>query len=73
MNAFETFSVWQWLPGGFHECVGRNMPAGEAVGKAHDYTTRPAAKIGIIERVTIVDQDDFTVFEWTFGKGVTFK
>lgn len=74
MSAEEFFDVWQWLPGGLHERVGERMNAEQAVVKAHSYTTRPAAKIGIIQRVTIVSTaDDATVFEWTYGKGITFK
>ncbi len=69
----DSFDVWQWLPGGLHECVGRGLEPKQAVELAHSYTERPAAKIGIIQRVTIVDSEDYTVFEWTFGKGVTFK
>ena len=70
----ETYDIWQWFPDGSHERVGTGLEAEAAVHLAHSYTTRPAAKIGIIQRVTIVDPaDDATVFEWTYGKGVTFK
>src|SRR5271165_2924510 len=73
-NKNDTFDVWQWIKGDVHECVGRGLGANEAVELAYScYAERPAAKLGIIERVTIVDSDDFTCFEWTFGKGVTFK
>ena len=39
---------------------------------AKSYTLRPAAQIGIIRKVTIVDGDDSTCFMWEFGKGVTY-
>ena len=69
----ERFDVWQWFEDGYHERVGHSLGAKEAVERAHSYTTRPAARIGIIKRVTIVDNEDYTCFEWIFGKGVTFK
>jgi hypothetical protein len=27
---------------------------------------------GIIRRIIITDEDDFTVFEWRYGEGVTY-
>jgi hypothetical protein len=68
----EMFDVWQWFPDGSHERVGQRLGPKEAVELAHSYTVRPAAKIGIIQRVTIVDSDDYTCFEWKYGEGVTF-
>jgi hypothetical protein len=51
-----------------------NLSAEDAVELAHSYTTRPAAKIGVIRMVRIIGLDDDSVcFEWQFGKGVTFK
>jgi hypothetical protein len=70
----ERFDVWQYLPDDWHEKVGENLEAKEAVELAHSYTTRPAALIGVIRKVRIIARDDDTVaFEWQFGKGVTFK
>lgn len=68
----ELFSVWQFLKGGRHECVGRGLGAKAAVETAKAYTERPAAQIGVIERIIITDDGDHTVFEWRFGPGVTF-
>lgn len=32
----------------------------------------PAARLGIIKRIIIIDAEDFTNLEWTYEKGVTF-
>jgi hypothetical protein len=70
----ERFDVWQYLPDDWHEKVGEDLGAKEAVELAHSYTTRPAAQIGIIRKVRIIGRyDDSICFEWQFGKGVTFK
>lgn len=70
----ERFDVWQYFPNDWHEKVGDNLSAEEAVKLAHSYTTRPAAKMGVIRMVRIIGLDDDSVcFEWQFGKGVTFK
>jgi hypothetical protein len=70
----ERFDVWQYLPDDWHEKVGENLEAKEAVELAHSYTTRPAALIGVIRKVQIIARyDDTVAFEWQFGKGVTFK
>ena len=68
----ELFDVWQFFPDDWHEKVGDHLPAKEAVELARSYTVRPAAVIGVIQRVIITDDGDNTVFEWQFGKGVTF-
>ena len=67
------FSVYQWFEDDWHECVGEGLDAKSAVERAHSFTTRPAAQIGIIRKVTIVDCDDNTSFVWEYGKGVVFK
>jgi hypothetical protein len=70
----ERFDVWQYLPGDWHEKVGENLSAEDAVKLAHSYTTRPAAQMGVIRMVRIIGRDDDSVcFEWQFSKGVTFK
>jgi hypothetical protein len=69
----ERFDVWQYLPDDWHEKVGDNLSAEDAVKLAYSYTTRPAAQIGVIRKVQIIARDDDSVaFEWQFGKGVTF-
>jgi hypothetical protein len=72
MATEELFNVWQFFPDNTHECVGRGLTAEQAVNLAHSYTTRPAAQIGIIQRVMITDCGDCCVFEWTRDQGVIF-
>lgn len=72
MTDDELFSVWQFFPNEMSECVGSGLSAEDAVNLAKSYTTRPAARVGIIQRVRIVDGGDCCVFEWINGKGVTF-
>jgi hypothetical protein len=69
----ERYDVWQYLPEDWHDKVGDDLSAEEAVRLAMSYTTRPAAKIGIIRKVHIVcRQDDTVAWEWKFGEGQTF-
>jgi hypothetical protein len=70
----ETFNVVQFFPDGTHEAIRERVGAQEAVETARDYTlaTRPGVILGAIQRVIITDSDDFTVFEWKHGEGVTF-
>jgi hypothetical protein len=57
---------------GKHEFVRRYVTAEEAVLAARHYTDNVACRTGIIDRVIITDGGDFTVFQWEYGKGVTF-
>jgi hypothetical protein len=71
------FSVVQFFPDleepdDNYEYVLRFVDPKTAVEKAHDLTTRPAAKIGIIRRVLITDGGDCVAFEWFHDKGVVF-
>lgn len=66
------FSVYQFFADGSSERVREFVPAEEAVKAAHHYTTNVASKIGITERVIITDGDDYCVFEWKKGLGVTY-
>lgn len=68
----ELFNVVQFFPDGSHEYVSRNVGPEEAVTTAKSYTERPAAVLGVIARVIITDADDFCVFEWKRGEGVTY-
>ena len=68
----ETFSVVLHLPNGDSDVVADGLEAKEAVELSKDYSERPAAKLGIIQRITIIDGGDCTVFEWQHGKGVVF-
>ena len=71
MSADE-FAVWIYFPDETHLLERDRLPAKEAVELAKQCTERPAASIGMIAKVQIVDGDDFTVFMWEFGKGVTY-
>jgi hypothetical protein len=69
----ERYDVWQYLPEDWHDKVGDDLSAEDAMRLAISYTTRPAAKIGIIRKVHVVCREDDTVaWEWVYGQGVTF-
>ena len=44
-----------------------------AVEEAHRISKSVGAKLGFFKRIIITDGGDCTCFEWTNGKGVTFK
>lgn len=73
MSNLNEFSVYQFFENGAYEKVRSFVSAEEAVQAAHHYCNNVAAKLGITRRVIITDGDDFTTFEWQYGKGVTFK
>ncbi len=73
MSAPDEFAVWLFFPDESHICEQRGLGPKAAVELAKDFTERPAAKAGMISRIIITDDGDNTCFEWTFGKGVTFK
>lgn len=66
------FSVCQFFPDDSYEYVCRWVGAKEAVETAKRCTETVGARIGITRRIIVTDGGDFTVFEWQFGKGVTF-
>lgn len=66
------FSLHQFFPDGSSECVLAFVDAQTAVEKAASLTLRPAAQIGIVERIIITDGGDFINFEWKFGQGITY-
>jgi hypothetical protein len=67
------FSVWLWFDDDSHLLEADNLPPAEAVKLAKRCTERPAAIAGIIQKVTIVDEeDDTTAFLWEHGRGVVF-
>lgn len=55
-----------------YEYVHRRLPAKDAVDAAKRLTETVGARLGTTKRVIITDTGDLTVFEWQFGKGVTF-
>ena len=68
----ERFSVYTWFPDDSYFCELDNVDAEAAVKKAKSLSTNVGARTGIVHRITIVDSLDNTVFEWQYGKGVTF-
>lgn len=68
----ELFNVVQFFPDGMYEYTDRNVDVSTAVDRALALSQTVGAKIGTTERVIITDSGDCTVFEWQFGKGITF-
>jgi hypothetical protein len=69
----ETFDVWQYFIDGTSERVRKGASAEEAVEAAKHYSDNVAARVlGITKAVRIIDSEDYVVFEWQHGKGVTF-
>ena len=66
------FSVFWWDPTGTYHKELSFVSAKEATEKAISLAKRPAALIGVIQKVMITDGNDFCVFLWEFGKGVVF-
>jgi hypothetical protein len=66
------FSVCQFFPDDSYEYVLRFVRAKEAIERAKRLTESVGGRIGTIKRIIVTDGGDFTVFEWQFGKGVTF-
>jgi hypothetical protein len=68
------FSVCEFYDDGYHAYVERWIGAKDAVllaAKIAKEVRHPAYK-GPVTKVIITDGDDFTVFAWERGKGVTF-
>jgi hypothetical protein len=68
----ETFSVWVWFPDGSHICELEDVSAEHALQKARSLALNVGAKIGTTRKITIVDQDDYTVFEWQYERGMVY-
>jgi hypothetical protein len=68
----EHFAVWIFFKDGYHFKEGEDLTDLEACKLARSCTLRPAAQIGVIDRVIITDPDDYCAFEWIYGRGVTF-
>jgi hypothetical protein len=67
------FSTCMFLRDGKYEYVRRWVDAKEAVEAAYHYANSVGARMGVVDKVIITDSGDNTVFEWKYGKGVTFK
>ena len=68
----EEFNVIQFFKNGKYEYVRRNVPAVQAVDALKHYTDNVAVKLGLIEKVIITDDLDYTVAEWKHGIGFTY-
>lgn len=69
----DEFSVYQFFEDGSYERVREFVSAEEAVTAAKHYTTSLGARLGTTQKVIITDGDDYTCFEWQYGKGITYK
>lgn len=58
------FTVYQFFADGSYEAVRSRVGAKEAVEAARHYSSSVGAQIGTTVRVIIVDDGDFTNFEW---------
>lgn len=66
------FSVCQFFHTGKYEYVRRFVDAEEAMAAFTHYTRNPASRLGIVDRVVIVDALDHINYEWKKGVGITF-
>lgn len=66
----EAYNTVIFFPDETYEYVRRNVSAKEAVETAHSYCTRPAAMIGIIARIIVTDEGDYTNFDWRWRPGL---
>ena len=65
----DEFSVWAFMPEGWHVPVARFVNARRAVELA-----RRACDVigGVASRIIITDGGDHTVFEWRRGEGIVY-
>jgi hypothetical protein len=66
------FSVCQFFADESYEFVECWVDAERAVRLAKRLSESVGSRIGTTQRIIITDGDDFTVFEWKFGEGVTY-
>ncbi len=71
MSAGE-FSVYQFFPNDTYEEVVRFVGAEEAMRVSVNLIHSIGGRLGTTTRVIITDGEDFTCFDWEFGKGVVF-
>lgn len=68
----ELFNVVQFFADDSYEYVLRNVDPERAVKQAKSLSDSVGGRLGTTKRIIITDGGDLTVFEWQFGKGVTF-
>ena len=66
------YSVYQFFPDERYEPVARLIGAEEAVRLAKQLSESLGARLGTTRRIIITDGGDETVFQWEYGRGVTF-
>lgn len=72
MTTNERFCVWQFFEDGSREKVRDWVSLEDSVSSFRHYTTSVAAKLGITQRVIIVDSGNCICAEWIYKKGVVF-
>jgi hypothetical protein len=68
----ELFDVWLFYSSGYHDMAEEQLPPDQAVEAAKRFSESVGATTGLLEEIRIVDDGDNCVFQWIFGKGVTF-
>ena len=68
MQEREEFSVWVFLPEGYHVSLDRWV----GIERAMLLAKRATVARGPAERVIVTDGGDHTVFEWKRDEGVTW-
>jgi len=66
------FSVWQDFSNGTREQVRLRVSPEAAIEAFKHYTDCIGSRLGMTERVIIVDGDDYVNMEWKHGEGIVF-
>ncbi len=66
------FSVYTEIRDGACVCVRHCVSGREAVSASRHYRTSVAAQTGAMQRVYITGDAGRIIFEWTYGRGVTY-
>ena len=69
----QLFTVWQVSSDDSQVIAAEGLPAKIAVDYAHWLMQTQEARDGEIQRITITNEGNYTVFEWKFGEGLTFQ
>lgn len=72
LSTTNQFSVYQFFSDGNYECVRSFVSAKEAGEAFRHYTNNLATMLGMVERIILIDGDDFINAEWIKGIGLTF-
>lgn len=67
------YSVFAFFPDESYMADLEQVDAETAVLAAKRLTESLGARMGTTRRVIITDELDCTVFEWTYGRGITLK